>query len=129
MKMNKLQREMTAFQMWESGKKYKEIGEYFGVCRNRAHQMARAHIKREEKIDKADPLTRDLLCMDCEVERVFNVLRHSRNYAGDVEEIAKVGAKELLKMKNFGRKSLGKVAGALERIGIIKNAQEWIKST
>jgi hypothetical protein len=126
-KMKKSERNKMAWDLRNSGKTYREIGGFFGFSAVRARQLVFAHKHRIENFSNNE-FIRELQNIDSpQLVRTINCLH---NHFGDIENIdpkiiASMGFKNLLKIKNFGKKCGYDVASALENIGIIKDANEW----
>ncbi len=124
--MNKLQREMMAFQLREEGLTFKAIGEHFGLSVERARQMVASHKNREKEISSTDDiLKKELACSECAVVRILNCLTNA-GLSGDIDTVVKLGGRKILSLKNLGKKSARSIAGALERLGKIENADVWM---
>ncbi|MDD2599051.1 MAG: hypothetical protein PHO37_07495 [Kiritimatiellae bacterium] len=125
--MKPILRHKTAWNLRQSGKTYREIGEEFGVSSTRSQQLVASHQKRIDAISK-NIFVRELQKMSSSyTTRILNGLR---NRFGDVETIepsliVSMGYKELCKTRNIGLKSASHVALALENIGSIKDAKKW----
>ncbi len=126
--MNRLQREMVAFQLREDGKTFKAIGEYFGLSVERARQMVLSHHGREQEINSSsDELVKHLICAECSIVRILNCLKND-GYSGDIDDLVAGGGKKLLRVKNLGRKSIKIIANALRDIGKIETPSEWMRT-
>ena len=125
--MKYIERKKVAWDLRQSGKTFREIAEFFGFSIERARQLVFSHKHRIESLSN-NIFIRELQEIDSpHLTRSLNCLR---NHFGDIEtldphEIASLGFKELLKIKNFGKKCGYDVAIALENIGVIKDAKEW----
>lgn len=105
------------------------IGQLLGVTRERVRQIehqAQWHIDRVGVDKEENVLIRTLYGIeDPHISRVVNSLI---NYDDtDHVSIAKKGAGELSRVKNLGVKGIALIAQALEKIGTIPNATEWLR--
>ena len=126
--MNKLQREMMAFQLRKEGKTFRAIGKYFIVSSVRARQMVLSHQKREQGINESDDdLVKHLLCTECSVSRILNCLKND-GYSGDIDALVAGGGKKLFHVEKLGIKSIKVIANALSDIGKIDDPMEWLRT-
>lgn len=125
--MKSSERKKIAWDLRQSGKTYRKIAEFFGFSTERARQLVLSHQHRIETASNSI-FIRELQDIDSPyLTRTLNCLRRQ---FGDIENIdthmiALMGFKNLLKIKNFGKKCGYDVGLALENIGAIKDAKEW----
>jgi hypothetical protein len=58
--------------------------------------------------------------------RILNALKGKDVYDDDPEKLAKCKPEDLRKINGLGTKSVGIIASALEGLGVIGNAEEWL---
>jgi hypothetical protein len=58
--------------------------------------------------------------------RILNALKGKDVYDGDPDKLAKCKPEDLRKINGLGTKSVGIIASALEGLGVIGNAEEWL---
>jgi len=56
----------------------------------------------------------------------MNALRGNDFYDGDPEKLANYKPEDLMKIRRLGPKSIGLIAKALESMGVIGDAEEWL---
>ena len=59
--------------------------------------------------------------------RILNALRGNGHYDGDPEKLVKCNPEDLRKINGLGMKSVDIIAKALEGLGLIGDAEEWLK--
>ena len=59
--------------------------------------------------------------------RIFNALRGNDFYDGDPKKLANYKPEDLMKIRGLNIKSVAVIARALESIGVIGDAQVWLK--
>ena len=62
-----------------------------------------------------------------ETKWILNALRGSNLYDGDPEQLANRKPEEIRKINGLGSKSVSIIAKALEGMGVIKDAEKWLK--
>jgi len=104
-----------------------KIGEDLGIGPERARQIVRKYEAYLESLE--DPLKRKIeeLSRPGEAKRILNAIRGSSLYDGDPEKLANCKPEEIQKINGLGPKSVSVIAKALEGLGIIGDAEEWLK--
>ena len=59
--------------------------------------------------------------------RILNALKGNVFYDGDLEKLANCKPEYLMKIRGFVTKSFAVIAKALESMGVIGDAKEWLK--
>jgi len=62
-----------------------------------------------------------------DVTRILNALKCNDFYDGDPEKLANYKSEDLMKIRGLGTKRVGIIARALESMGVIGDAEEWLK--
>ena len=98
-----------------------------GIGPERARQIVRKYEAYLESLE--DPLKRKIeeLSRPGEAKRILNAIRGSSLYDGDPEKLANRKPEEIRKINGLGPKSVSVIAKALESMGIIGDAEEWLR--
>ena len=59
--------------------------------------------------------------------RILNALKGNDFYDGDPEKLANYKPEDITKNQGFGMKSVAVIAKALESMGVIGDAEEWLR--
>jgi len=59
--------------------------------------------------------------------KIFNALKGNDFYDGDPEKLANYKPEDLMKIRGLGTKGVAVIARALESMGVIGDAEEWLK--
>ena len=123
--MNK--RTKRALELRRKGLSFNQIGQDLGIGSERARQIIREYEAHLESLE--DPLAQKNRRAEQPVEakRILNALRGNNLYDGDPEKLANCKPKEIRKINGLGPKSVSVIAKALESMGIIGDAEEWLK--
>ena len=116
-----------ALELRQNGLSFIKIGEDLGIGPERARQIVRKYEAYLESLE--DPLKRKIeeLSRPGEAKRILNALRGSDLYDGDPEKLKFCKPEEIQKINGLGSKSVSVIAKALEGVGIIGDAEEWLK--
>jgi hypothetical protein len=98
-----------------------------GIVSERARQIVREYEVYLESLE--DPLKRKIeeLSGPGEAKRILNALKGSNFYNGDPRKLAVRMPEEIRKINGLGPKSVSVIAKALESMGVIKDAEKWLK--
>ena len=115
-----------ALELRQKGLSFIKIGQELSVGSERARQIVRKYEHHLEVLE--DPFVRKIkeLSRLGEATRILNALRGSDFYDGDPEKLANYKPEDLMKIRGLGPKNLGLIAEALESMGCIRNAEEWL---
>ena len=58
--------------------------------------------------------------------RILNILKGNEFYDGDPEKLANYKTEDIRKINGLGMKSVSVIARALESMGVIGDANEWL---
>ena len=102
------------------------IGPDLGIGRERAMQIVRKYEGRLKALE--DPFTLKIkeLSRLGDATRILNALKGNDFYDGDPEKLAKCKLEDLRKIRGLGIKRIDVIAKALESMGVIGNAEEWL---
>jgi len=103
-----------------------KIGQDLGIGRERAMQIVRKYEGRLKALE--DPFTLKIkeLSRLGDATRILNALKGNDFYDGDPEKLAKCKLEDLRKIRGLGIKRIDVIAKALESMGVIGNAEEWL---
>jgi hypothetical protein len=59
--------------------------------------------------------------------RILNALKGNDLYDGDPEQLAHYKPEDLIKIRGLGTERVAVIAKALETIGVINDAEEWLR--
>ena len=120
-------RTKRALELRQQGLSFNQIGQDLGIGSERARQIVREYEAYLESLD--DPLKRKIeeLSRPGEAKRILNALRGSNLYDDDPEKLAYCKPEEIRKINGLGPKSVSVIAKAFESMGIIGDAEEWLK--
>ena len=123
--MNK--RTKHALKLRQKGLSFIKIGRDLGIGSERARQIVRKYERRQKLME--DPLTLKIneLSRLGDATRILNALKGNEFYGGDPEKLANYKPEDLRKIRGLGIKSVSVIAKALESIGVIEDAEEWLK--
>ena len=118
-----------ALELRQNGLSFIKIGEDLGIGPERARQIVRKYEAYLESLE--DPLKRKIEELSRpgagEAKRILNALRGSALYDGDPEKLSYCKPEEIRKINGLGPKSVSVIAKALESMGVIGDAEEWLK--
>ena len=123
--MNK--RTKRALKLRQKGFSFIKIGQDLGIGSKRARQIVRNYQRHLKSME--DPFTRKIkdLSSRSEVTKILNALKGNDHYEGDLEQLAKCKPEDLQKINGLGTKRVAVIAMALKDLGVIKNAEDWLK--
>ena len=98
-----------------------------GIGSERARQIVRKHQSHLKALE--DPFARKIkdLSILRDATTILNALRGNHFYGGDPKKLAKCKPEDIRKINGLGMKSVGVIARALEGLGLIGDAKEWLK--
>ena len=98
-----------------------------GIGSERARQIVRKHQRHLEALD--DPFVRKIMDLSQlgDATRILNALKGNDFYDGNLKKLAKCKPEDLMKIRGLNAKSVAVIAKALESMGVIENAEEWLK--
>lgn len=129
--MNRLQKENLCYQMRKEGKTFSEIGDFVSLSLERVRQLFLAYERREQEIENSkDVFLNHLRSRECSTARIENMLLNLTDkglYDGNPAALANMGFREILKIKNIGRKHAKLIGDVLQEIGIINSCRDWMQ--
>ena len=123
--MNK--RAKHALRLRQQGLSFIKIGDELGIGSERARQIVRNHERHLKSLEDPFALKIKELSSLGDATRILNALKGNEFYDGDPEKLAKYKPKDLMKIRGLGIKSVAVIARALESMGFIGDAEEWLK--
>ncbi len=112
-------RDEKIFKLRQQGKTFKHIASLYNICSARAGQIYRREKEKYDNVDKWPPLKKILSTrtQNCLVN-YFGELGY-KNILNNPKKIAELNEKDLLKIKNLGKKSAKELLNALHELGYI----------
>ena len=122
--MNK--RTKRALELRQKGLSFTKIGQELGIGSERARQIVRKYQQHLKLLE--DPFAQKIkeLSRLSDATRILNALKGNDFYDGDPEKLAKCKLEDLRKIRGLGIKRIDVIAKALESMGVIGNAEEWL---
>jgi hypothetical protein len=116
-----------ALELRRKGLSFSQIGLKLGIGSERARQIIREYESYLESLE--DPLKRKIeeLSRPGEANRILNALRGCNLYDGNPKKLAYCKPNDIRKINGLGPKSVFVIAKALESMGVIENAEKWLK--
>lgn len=116
-----------ALKLRQNGLSFIKIGQDLGIGRERACQIVRKHQRHMKSLK--DPFVRKIkeLSRLGDATRILNALKGNDFYDGDPEKLAHYKPGDLMKIRGLNIKSVAVIAKALESMGIVGDAEEWLK--
>ena len=123
--MNK--RIKRALELRRKGLSFAKIGQDLGIGKERARQIVREYEAYLGSLK--DPLKRKIeeLSRPGEAKRILNALRGSNLYDSDPKILSNYSPEDIRKINGLGPKSVFVIAKALESMGVIRDAEEWLR--
>ena len=123
--MNK--RTKHALKLRQKGLSFIKIGQELGIGGERARQIVRKHQRHLKSMEDPFALKIKELSSLGDATRILNALRGNDFYDGDPEKLANCNPEDLRKINGLGIKRISVIAKALECMGLISDAEEWLK--
>jgi DNA polymerase/3'-5' exonuclease PolX len=120
-------RTKRALELRQQGLSFNQIGQDLGIGSERARQIVRKHQRHLKSME--DPFARKIkeLSRMGDATRILNALKGNDFYDGDPEKLANYKPEDLMKIRGLGTKRVSVIAKALESMGVIGNAEEWLR--
>ena len=122
--MNK--RTKHALKLRQKGLSFSQIGQDLGIGSERARQIVRKYQRHLKLMEDPFALKIKELSRLSDATRILNALKGNDFYDGDLEKLAHCKPEDLMKIRGLGTKSVAVIARALESMGVIGNAEEWL---
>jgi hypothetical protein len=116
-----------ALELRRKGLSFLKIGEDLGIGKEGARQMVRKYEGRLKTLEDPFALKIKELSRIGEATRILNALNGNEVYGGDPEKLSKCKPADLRKIQGLGPKSVSVIAKAIEGLGVIGDAEEWLK--
>ncbi|MGA9478980.1 MAG: hypothetical protein WBV21_14460 [Desulfobacterales bacterium] len=116
-----------ALVLHQQGLSFNQVGQDLGIDRERVRQIVRKYERHLESLE--DPFIRKIkeLSRLEDATRILNALKGDDFYDGDPEKLANYKPEDLMKIRELDTKRVAVIAKALESIGVIGDAKEWLK--
>ena len=120
-------RTKRALKLRQKGLSFIKIGQDLGIGRERARQIVRKNQRHLKLLE--DPLAQKIeeLSRLGDATRILNALKGNDFYDGDPEKLANNKPEDLMKIRGLGIKSVAVIGKALGSMGIIGDAEEWLR--
>jgi len=115
-----------ALELRRKGLSFNKIGKELGIGSERARQVVRKHQRHLKLMEDPFALKIKELSRLGDATRILNALKGNDFYDGDPEKLANYKPKDLMKIRGLGTKRVAVIAKALERMGVIGDAEEWL---
>ena len=115
-----------ALKLRQKGLSFTKIGQDLGIGSERARQIVRKHQRYLELMEDPFALKIKELSSLGDATRILNALRGSDLYDGNPEKLANCNPEDLRKINGLGIKRIRVIVKALECMGVIKDAEEWL---
>ena len=121
------ERTKHALELRRQGLSFNQIGLELGIGSERARQIVRKYQRHRKLLE--DPLALKIkeLSRLGDATRILNILKGNEFYDGDPEKLANYKPNDLMKIRELGTKSVYVIVKALESMGVIGDAEEWLK--
>ena len=116
-----------ALELRRKGLSFIKIGQDLGIGSERARQIVRKHQRHLKLMEDPFALRIKELSRLSDATRILNALKGNDFYDGDPEKLANYKPNDLMKIRGLGTKSVSVIAKALEGLGVIEDAENWLK--
>ena len=115
-----------ALELRRKGLSFNKIGKELGIGSERARQVVRKHQRHLKLMEDPFALKIKELSRLGDATRILNALKGNDFYDGDPEKLANYKPNDLMKIRGLGTKRVAVIAKALESMGVIRDAEEWL---
>ena len=115
-----------ALKLRQKGLSFIKIGQHLGIGREHARQIVRKHQRHLKSMEGPFALKIKELSRLGDATRILNALKVNDFYVDVPEKLANYKPEDLMKIRGLGTKRIGLIAMALESLGCIRNAEEWL---
>ena len=122
--MNK--RTKHALELRRQGLSFIKIGQDLGIGSERARQIVRQYQRHLKLMEDPFALKIKELSRLGDATRILNALKGNDFYDCDLKKLANYKPQDLMKIRGLNIKSVGIIASALEGLGLIEDAEEWL---
>ena len=116
-----------ALKLRQKGLSFSQIGQDLGIGSERARQIVRKYERHLKLMEDPFALKIKELSRLGDATRILNALKGNDFYDGDPEKLANYKQEDLMKIRGLNIKSVAVIARALESIGVIGDAEEWLR--
>jgi hypothetical protein len=110
----------------QKGLSFIKIGQELGIGREWPRQIVRRHQRHLKWIEDPFALKIKELSRIEDATKILNALKGNDFYDGDPENLADYKPKDVWKIRGLAIKSIAVIAKALESMGFIGDANEWL---
>jgi hypothetical protein len=116
-----------ALELRQKGLSFNKIGQELGIGSERARQIVRKYQQHLKLLE--DPFAQKIkeLSRLADATRILNALKGNDFYDDDPEKLANYKPEDLMKIRGLSTKRVSVIAKALESIGVIGDAEEWLR--
>jgi hypothetical protein len=121
------ERTKHALKLRQKGLSFTKIGQDLGIGCERARQIVRKYQRHLKLLE--DPFAQKIKEMSrlADATRILNALKGNDFYDDDPEKLANYKPEDLMKIRGLSTKRVSVIAKALGSIGVIGDAEEWLK--
>ena len=116
-----------ALELRQKGLSFSQIGQDLGIGSERARQIVRKYQRHLKFMEDPFALKIKELSRLADATRILNTLKGNEFYNGDLEKLAKCKPEDIRKINGLGTKRVAVIAKALESMGVIVDAEEWLR--
>ena len=116
-----------ALELRRKGLSFSQIGQYLGIGSERARQIVRKYQRHLKLMEDPFALKIKELSRLSDSTRILNALKGNDFYDDDPEKLARSKAEDIRKINGLGTKRVAVIAKALESMGVIGDAEEWLR--
>ena len=115
-----------ALKLRQKGLSFSQIGQDLGIGSERARQIVRKHQRHLKLME--DPFAQKIKDLSNlrEATKILNALKGNDLYEGNPKKLARCNPNDLMKIRGLGTKRVAVIVKALERMGVIGDAEEWL---
>lgn len=122
-KMDINKRNGQIYKLREDGATFTHIGSLFNISKSRASQVYYRLKYRKEHFGSWPPLKQILSVRS---QRGLTDYFKDEDILANPRKVAETSAKDLLRCRNIGRKTIREISFALHKLGYIKNVNDWL---
>jgi hypothetical protein len=115
-----------ALKLRQKGLSFSQIGQDLGIGSERARQIVRKYERHLKLMEDPFVLKIKELSSLGDATRILNALKGNDYYDGNPEKLAHYKPGDLMKIRGLNIKSVAVIARALESLGVIGDAEEWL---
>jgi hypothetical protein len=115
-----------ALELRQQGVSFNQIGIELGIGSERARRIVRKYQQHLKLMEDPFALKIKELSRLADATRILNALKGNDLYNGDPEKLTDCKPEDIRKINGLGMKSVGIIASALEGLGLIEDAEEWL---